>query len=269
MAVRVGNHLRLDVARPVEKLLDEALAATEGRDGLARRRLVEVGHFVHAPRDLHAAAAATECCLDDDGQAVLLGERQHLGHVLDRPGGAGDQRRADFQRDLARLHLVAQRGDGGRWRPDPGQAGSDDGACEACVLGQEAVARMHRIGAGDLAGGEQRRNAEIAVLGGRWPDADALVGEAHMHRIGIGRGMHGNGRDAEFLAGAQHAQGDLAAVGNQDFVKHRARPSVSRYSIIISRKSNYINSVFLICISYSFINNKKFFLTFLLFYSSF
>ena len=28
---------------------------------------------------------------------------------------------------------------------------------EPCVLGQEAVARMHGIGAGDLAGREQRR----------------------------------------------------------------------------------------------------------------
>ena len=40
---------------------------------------------------------------------------------------------------------------------------------EARVLGEEAVARMHRVGAGDLAGGEQRRNVEVAVARGGGP----------------------------------------------------------------------------------------------------
>ena len=93
---------------------------------------------------------------------------------------------------------------------------------EARVLGQEAVARMDRVGAGDLAGGDQRRDVEIAVAGRRRADADALVGEPHMHRVGIGGRMHRDGRDAELLAGAQDAQRDLAAVGDQDLVEHAA-----------------------------------------------
>ena len=92
---------------------------------------------------------------------------------------------------------------------------------EARVLGQEAVARMHRVGAGDLAGGEQRRDVEIAVARRRRADADALVGEPHMHGVGVGGRMHGDGRDAELLAGAQHPQRDLAAVGDEDLVEHR------------------------------------------------
>ena len=80
---------------------------------------------------------------------------------------------------------------------------------------------MHRVGAGDLAGGEQRRNVEIAVLGGRRADAHALVGEPHMHGVGVGGRMHRDGRDAELLAGAQHAERDLAAIGDQDLVEHR------------------------------------------------
>jgi hypothetical protein len=32
--------------------------------------------------------------------------------------------------------------------------------------------------------------------------------------------MHGNGGDAEFLARAQNAQCDFAAIGYQDFVEH-------------------------------------------------
>ena len=94
---------------------------------------------------------------------------------------------------------------------------------EAGVLRQEAVARMHRVGAGDLAGGQQRRNVEIAVARGGRADAHALVGEPHMHGVLVGGRMHGDGRDAELLAGAQHAQRDLAAVGDQDLFEHFIR----------------------------------------------
>jgi hypothetical protein len=41
-----------------------------------------------------------------------------------------------------------------------------------------------------------------------------------MHGVGVGGGMHGDRLDAELLAGAQHAKGDLAAVGDQDFLEH-------------------------------------------------
>ena len=42
-----------------------------------------------------------------------------------------------------------------------------------------------------------------------------------MHGVGVGGRMHRDGRDAELLAGAQHAQRDLAAIGDQDFVEHQ------------------------------------------------
>ena len=103
---------------------------------------------------------------------------------------------------------------------------------EAGILREEAVARMHGVGAGDLAGREQRRNVEIAVLGRRRPDADALVGEPHMHGVFVGGRVHRHGRDAELLAGAQHPQRDLSPVGDQDLVEHRERRR--RHSMIIS-----------------------------------
>jgi hypothetical protein len=44
-----------------------------------------------------------------------------------------------------------------------------------------------------------------------------------MHRVGIGGRMHRDGRNPELLAGAQHPERDLAAIGDQDFVKHDGR----------------------------------------------
>jgi hypothetical protein len=42
-----------------------------------------------------------------------------------------------------------------------------------------------------------------------------------MHGVGIGGRMHGDGLDAQFLAGAQDAQCDFAAIGDEDLVEHR------------------------------------------------
>ena len=79
---------------------------------------------------------------------------------------------------------------------------------------------MHGVGAGDLARRQQCRDVEIAVLGRRRPDADAFVGKPHMHRVGVGGRMHRDGTDAEFLARAQHAQCDFAAIGYENLVEH-------------------------------------------------
>ena len=94
VAVRVGQHLRLDVAGLVQVALDEALAAAERRDGLAHRRLEQLGDLLERAGDLQAAPAAAERRLDRDRQAVLLGERDDLVGAGDRVGGAGHQRRA-------------------------------------------------------------------------------------------------------------------------------------------------------------------------------
>jgi hypothetical protein len=72
VAVLVGQALGLDVAGVVEEALDEALAATEGRDGLAHRRLEQLGDLLEGAGDLQAAAAAAVGGLDRDGSPCSL-----------------------------------------------------------------------------------------------------------------------------------------------------------------------------------------------------
>ena len=43
-----------------------------------------------------------------------------------------------------------------------------------------------------------------------------------MHGVGVRGGMHRDGGDAEFLARAQDAERDLAAIGYQNLVEHRS-----------------------------------------------
>ena len=88
VAVGVGQALGLHVPGPVEVALDEALAAAERGDGLADRRLVQLGDLLERAGDLQAAAAAAERRLDRDRQAVLLGEGDDLVRARDRVRGA-------------------------------------------------------------------------------------------------------------------------------------------------------------------------------------
>jgi alpha-D-ribose 1-methylphosphonate 5-triphosphate synthase subunit PhnG len=79
---------------------------------------------------------------------------------------------------------------------------------------------MDRDRAGHLHGADDRRDIEIAVAGRIGADAHGFVGEAHVLEVGVHLGVHGHRLDVQLLAGAQHAQGDLAAVGDQHFAQH-------------------------------------------------
>ena len=219
VAVGVGQALGLDVARPVEELLHEALAATEGGDGLADRGLERVGDLGHLAGDLEAAAAAAERRLDRDRQAVLLGEGHRLVGVRERVLGAGRQRGADLLGDVAGPHLVAEALDGGRRRPDPDQAGVDHGLGEGGVLGEEAVAGVHRIGARRARDGDDLVDVEVGVGGGGAVEGVRLVGDPHELRVAVGVGVDRHARDPGVLAGADDPHRDLAAVGDEDLLQ--------------------------------------------------
>jgi hypothetical protein len=94
------------------------------------------------------------------------------------------------------------------------------------IFGKEAVAGMDGVGAGDLAGRDERGDVEIALGGRRRADANAFVGQAHMHGVLVGRGMNGHRLYAKLAAGTQHSERDLAPVGDQDLVEHR--PVITR-----------------------------------------
>ena len=108
--------------------------------------------------ELHAAAAAAGGRLDDD-RVADRGRRparasSSVGTAPSEPGHAGHAER------LHRLlggDLVAHQPDVLGGRADEGEAVVLDDLHEGRVLGEEAVARVDRLGAGDLAGGDDVR----------------------------------------------------------------------------------------------------------------
>ena len=228
VALAVAEHLDLDVARLLEIFLDIDRVVAESSLGLGLGGLERVEEIVLVARHLHAASAAAGSRLDDDRIADVLGDLPGLGLVGDAALGAGHAGDAEALGRALGFDLVAHDADMLRLRADEGDAVMLEHLREARVLGQEAVAGMDRIRAGDLAGGDQGRDVEIAVAGGRRADAHALVGEAHMHGVRVGGGMDRHGGDAELLRRAQDSQGDLASVGNEDLIEHVAPYSMTR-----------------------------------------
>ena len=134
--------------------------------------------------------------------------------------------RAGDDRDAKRLggqfggDLVAHDADMLRRGADESEAVVFQRLRESGVFRQEAVARMHGLRPGDLAGRDDRGLRQVAFRRRRGTDADGFIGHPHMHRIGIGGGMDGDRLDPHFLTGTDHAQRNLTPVGDQDFVEH-------------------------------------------------
>ena len=158
--------------------------------------------------------------------------RARFGDVADAAFRTWHDRNAERLRGALGLDLVAHDADVLGGRADELDVVLVEDLGEAGILREKAVARMHGLGAGDLAGRHDGRDVEIAVARRRRADAHALIGQAHMHRLFIRGRMDGDRLDAELAAGAQHAQRDLAAIGDEDFVEHRLLDHHQRFAIL-------------------------------------
>ncbi len=212
----VGQHLDLDVPRPLDVLLEidtriaERLLRLRGRSLQCRAQLTWCAH--HA----HAAPTATRRSLHHQREPDFLGHQPRALEVGDRGDGSRHHRHVGELHPSARLGLVAHGADGVSRRPDPCQAGAGHGIGERRPLREESVPGMDRISATRSRRLEQARHIEVALGCGRGADMDGAIGRLHMRTRAVGVRVHGDGLDAILVTGAHDPQGDLPAVRNQD-----------------------------------------------------
>src|SRR5579864_5784658 len=79
---------------------------------------------------------------------------------------------------------------------------------------------MNGFHIGNFGRADDRGDVEIAARTLSRADANRFVGEAHMQAMTIGLRINGDGSDSQVLTGADDANGDLASIGDQDFLEH-------------------------------------------------
>ena len=220
VAVGVGDDLHLHVPGPGEVALDVALRPAEALQRLGLRRLERRRRLFGGLHDAHAAAAAPVGRLDGDRPAVGLAEGDDLVGRREELGGAGDAGNARFLRGDAARHLVAHHLDRLGRRPDERDAACGDGPGEVGVLREEPVARVDRLGARPRHDLEDLVGVQVAL--GRRPTSEGvgLVGEPHVEGVAVEFGVDRDGGHPQLLAGADHPDGDLAPVGDEDLGEH-------------------------------------------------
>ena len=111
---------------------------------------------------------------------------------------------------------------------------SGHGAGEGRVLGEEAVAGVHRVGAGPRRDGDDLLDVEVGLRRGRPVQRVRLVRGPDVLRVEILVGVDGDAGQARVTAGTCHADGDLAAVRDQDFPQFGSRLNRLRASLSTS-----------------------------------
>ena len=206
--------------------------------GLGGRHRINEGCF--RAHDAHAASAAACARLDDDGVAHFLRNGENGFRIFgERTVASRNAGNARFNHGALRVHLVAHEADRVAAGADEGKTALFHPVGEVGVFRQKAVPGVNRFGVRYFRRRNDGRDVEVAFRRGRRADADALVGELHVHRVGVGGGVNDYRFDIHHAAGALNPQGDFAAVGNQDFSEHELRSAKRNHS---TTKSGWPNS---------------------------
>jgi hypothetical protein len=224
----VAGHLDLDVAGPLDQALGVEAGLAERGQGLAAGGGVGLGDLAGLAHHPQAAPAAPGHGLDDHRRPLRQGgeEGLDLGHA-GRAADPVDHRRAVLGGDGPGPGLVAQGVQRLRRGADEGQAGAMAGAGEGGALREESVARMDRVAAAAPGRRHHRLDVEIGPRPGPGQRAGA-VGGADVAGGGVVLGEDGGGGDPQLAGGPGDADGDLAAVGDQDVADRHAIPLAAK-----------------------------------------
>ncbi len=151
--------------------------------------------------DVHALAAAAGGGLDQQREADAGRGLDQLRVRHARLGDARDHGDAVAGDVVLGADLVAHDVEGFDAGADERDPGLLQGAGEVDVLAQEAVARVHGLGAGVAAGLDDGLDLQVALGRGGGADPHGDVGFAHVPGAGVGVGVDGDRTDAEARAG--------------------------------------------------------------------
>ena len=105
-------------------------------------------------------------------------------------------------------------------RPDELDLAATADFGEVSIFGEEPVTGVNGLHVADFGGADDPVDHQVAFRCGIASDAIRFVGELQVTGIAVGFAEDRHGFDPHFTAGADDPQGDLAAIGDQDALKH-------------------------------------------------
>ena len=220
VAVLVGQNLHFDVLGLDQELFNEDIFVAEGFLSFVLDQLELATHIFLGVAAAHTAATAAGSGLQDDGEAVADGLLNSFIGALQRLGRAGDDGYIAGQCGGLCGQLVAHLTQNMRGRTDKLDAVLFAGTGEVGVFGQEAIAGMDGIDATALGQVDDGGNVQISAQGGLiFTNQISLVGLGAELAAGVFVGIHGNGVQIKVVTGTENTDGNLAAVGDENFGK--------------------------------------------------
>ncbi len=220
LAILVSGNLDFDVAGFRHELLHVHAIVAEGGPGFAAGGVPRVCGVLVVVADPHASAATTGSGLEHDRVPDFLGAGEGVFEAVEDAFAAGNGRHTGGGHRGLGGCLVAHGLDHLGRSPNELDVILGTHAGKLGVLREESVAGVNRIGIGDFRCRDDVGNVEVALGALRRANANRLVGETHVEALRVGCGIHRHRLDAHFLAGADHPEGNLTAVGDQDFLEH-------------------------------------------------
>ena len=220
VAVLVAEQLDFDVARVLDEFLDEHAVVAEARQPLALG-CSKPSRTSFSPGEAHALAAAAGRGLHHHRIADVLGDLHRFGGGRDVAEKTGDDVDPGLLRQLLGFDLVAHRRDRLGRRADEDDFFLRERLGEALAFRQEAVARMHRLGAARLARVDDQLGLEIGFTRWRRAEPHRFVRHLHMRRTSVGVRINRDRPDPHAPRGADHPARDLPAIGDQDLGEHQ------------------------------------------------
>ena len=226
VAVLISEDLNFDVPRPLDKAFEVNFAITKRPLRLAARAVVRRSKFRFRAHQAHAFATPAGSCLQHHGITNL---RRRVACFVQRPQrtfGAGNECNAGelhgFSRGSFRAHQFHCR----RARADELQTGALTGCGKTRIFREKSVAGMNGFSSAVFCNFDQASYVEISFRSRREAGTQRIsfIGLADVQRGTIHIRIHRHCRDAHLMAGTDHAHGNLAAIGDQDFAEHWRRP---------------------------------------------
>ena len=155
--------------------------------------------------------------------SALVREAGEVAQLVSADDDEARRAAAVRHRDSCRRRSGDRAGDAGDHLDRDARLGARLG--EALAFGQEAIAGVDTVRARLLGGEQDQLGLEVAFRGRCRPQAHRLVRHQHVGGARVGIGINRDRLDPHALRGAEHAAGDLTAIGDQDFLEH-ARSSI-------------------------------------------